>query len=249
MARGFLRSLFGASPEPEPPDPLAALDRICVAQLDLRQQMRQAVAEVVAARARLEMRARHLEAEATWQGTRPRSHLLAEPDENDARPAASRRAVVIQQAERVRREAGELAADEQRLRVAGRRLDEEIDRFRTDLHLLRARLSSAQARAGAGRAGAALAGEEGGVQMELIRARAELAAVQTHADGLERLLAGRSPGGRIGAEDPFLRELELSGAEAEAAAELTRHRGLTESVAEEPSANGPGTGEKPASPD
>ncbi|MDQ6900144.1 MAG: hypothetical protein M3072_11665 [Candidatus Dormibacteraeota bacterium] len=225
MAGGFLRSLFAGAHDSDPPDPLAALDRICDAQLQLREQIRQAVAEVVAARTRLEMHARHLDAEGKREGTRPRSHLVADPDTNRME-AASQRLLSAQQAQRVRAEVGQLADDEDRLRQAGRRLDAEIDRFRTDLHLLRARLGSAQARARAGQAGAALAGEEGAAQMELVRARAVLAAVQTHADGLERLLAGRSPGGRIGAEDPFLRELQLSSAEFEAAAELARHRGL-----------------------
>ncbi|MBJ7601896.1 MAG: hypothetical protein JF888_01650 [Candidatus Dormibacteraeota bacterium] len=232
MAGGFLRSLFAGEPEGNAPDPLAALDSICEAQLELRQQLRQAVAEVVAARTRLEMHARHLDAEVTREGTRHRSHLVADPDTGHLGEAASRGVTIAQQAARVRAEAGQLADDEERLRQAGLRLDAEIDRFRTDLHLLRARLGSAQARARAGQAGAALAGDEGAVQMELVRARAELAAVQTHADGLERLVAGRSPGGRIGAEDPFLRELQLSSAEFEAAAELARHRGLNAPAAD-----------------
>ncbi len=130
MAGGFLRSLFAGEPEGKAPDPLAALDSICEA-LELRQQIRQAVAEVVAARTRLEMHGRHLDAEVAREGTRPRSHLVADPDADHLGEAASRRVTIAQQAARVRAEAGQLADDEERLRQAGRRLDAEIDRFRT----------------------------------------------------------------------------------------------------------------------
>jgi phage shock protein A len=233
----WLRSLLlGAGDDRAPmapEDPRRTLDRAYQRQLDIRDQVREGLAGVTAARKRVELQARQLDSTLGRLENQARASL-AKGHEEPASQTLMRRAVLREQLGELREHSDQLAAEEATVRGVADRLDLEIERFRARVEAIKDAYTAAEARA---RLGESLAGpgrEDFELRMALRRAEDLILAARARADAVDRLLAHGVLGDVALAPDAFLRELADSSAQAEVRSELARLRAEVKRQASSP---------------
>jgi phage shock protein A len=223
----WLRTLLGGAREDRAPvapeDPRQTLDRAYRRQLELREQVRDGLAGVTAAKKRVELQARQLDSNLGRLEDRARA-ALADGREDAAGQTLLRRAVLREQLVELTEHRDQLAAEEARARVVADRLDLELQRFRARVEAIKDTYTAAQSRARLGESMAGTGGEDFELRMALGRAQDMILATRARADAVDRLLAHGVLGDAPLASDAFLQELADSSAEAEARSELARLR-------------------------
>jgi hypothetical protein len=142
-----------ARPEPARPD----LDQAYQRQLEMLTRVRRAVAEMVAARKRLELQIYQQEQAVTRLGEQRITDLQAGRSDLAAE-VGTRLPVVGAQLADLRNQCANVRSEEERLTVASRRLQHKVDDFRTRKDAAQAAEAAAEAAARAAEAEAALEG-------------------------------------------------------------------------------------------
>jgi phage shock protein A len=244
---GRLRLLLGgradaasgaASEEAE--DPRETLDRAYARQIQLQQKMRRGVADVVTSRKRIELQARQLERSAERLEGQARQ-ALQQGHEDLAREALSRRALALGELEELKEHNAQLAAGEAQLLEAARRVDLQVQQFRTRKEAAKSVYTAARARARAGESLAGLDRDDGELLLALQRAENKIIDTQARAQALEGLLASGTLEDLSVARGPVYRELAAGNSQPDVAGELAR-------LKESPALEGPGQPEAPPPP-
>ena len=224
---GWLRALLWEVRDGRAPtaveDPRQTLDRALERQLELRGQLRDGIAQVTAAKKRVELQARQLDSTLGRLEDKARA-ALAEGHDEKAAETLMRRAVMREQVAELAEHAKRLAAEESGMRRVAERLEIDIERFRARVEAIKDTYAAAQARARLGEAVADPASGDFELRMALRRAEDLILATQARADVVDRLLARGVLGEAALASDAFMREVADSAAQAEVRSELARLR-------------------------
>ena len=221
---GRLRQLLRVRAEPvseEAEDPRETLDRAYARQLQLQQKMRQGVADVVTSRKRIELQARQLERSAVKLEGQARL-ALQQGHEDLAREALSRRALALSEVEDLKEHNALLAAGEAQLLEAARRVDLQVQQFRTRKEAVKSVYTAAQARTRAGESLAGLDRDDSELLVALQRAENKIIDTQARAEALEGLLASGTLEDISIARGPVYRELAAGNSEEDVTDELAR---------------------------
>ena len=204
-----------------PEDPLEALDRAYRRQLEVREQVRQTLAEVAAGAAQVQMQVRQLEATLDRLEERARAEV-ATGDEVSAGRTLRRRAVLREQLAELEGHRERLAGEEAASRGLLDRLDLEVERFRLRVEAIKASDRASRSKQDLGEWLGS--GEDFELKLALSRAQDSIMAGRARADAVDRLLARGWLGDASLAPDAFLEEVTDSAADAEAKQELARIR-------------------------
>ena len=212
----------GALDEAE--DPRQTLDYAYSRQLDLQLQMRRGVADVATSKKRIELQSRQLE---TAQGKLEGQARVAlqHGREDLAREALTRRAMLRGELADLKDQEAVLAGEESKLLEASKRLELQIQQFRTRKEAVKATYQAAQARARVGESVAGLDRDDSELLLAVQRAEDRIANTQARADALEGLMASGALEDPNVSRDAIQRELAMTATENEVNLELARLKG------------------------
>ena len=196
----------------EAEDPREAFDLVYARQLELLARARRAVADVVTARKRIELRARQLAPTIARLDEQARG-ALDEGRQDAARDALTWRNTLQGELTELGRQTASLAGEETRLRQSASRIDLQLHQLRVRTDALRASYAAARAREELGKALAQANLEDSELALALQAADERVARTRAMADALEAM-AARGALAQGGADVRL--------AEAEAADEATR---------------------------
>lgn len=220
----------------EAEDPRHTLDYAYGRQLELQQKMRRGVADVTTSKKRLELQTRQLDG--SLAKLEDQARLALQQDREDlAREALTRRAMIRSELADLRDQHTALAAEEAKLLEASKRLDLQIQQFRTRKEAIKATYTAAQARARVGESVAGLDRDDSELLLAVQRAEDKIANTQARADALDSLLASGALEDPNVSRDAIQRELAMTATEAEVKQELARLK--SEASAEKPALDEP----------
>lgn len=208
----------------EAEDPRQTLDYAYSRQLELQQKMRRGVADVTTSKKRIELQARQLGASVGKLEGQARL-ALQQGREDLAREALTRRAMIRSELSDLQDQQTVLAGEEVKLLEASKRLDLQIQQFRTRKEAVKATYTAAQARATVGESVAGLDRDDSELLLAVQRAEDKIANTQARADALEGLMASGALEDPNVSRDAIQRELAMAATENEVSLELTRLRG------------------------
>jgi phage shock protein A len=186
-------------------DPRETLDYSYQRQLEMLQKVKRGLLDVATSRKRLEMQGEQLQAKAAKLHDQARKAMEA-GREDLAREALTRRAGIEPELESLKTQHASLAAEEAKLTEASRRLQAQVDAFRTRKETIKASYTAAEAQTRVGEALSGLSDEMGDIGMAVQRAEDKTASMQARAGAIDELLASgalddlSAPGGRLEAE-------------------------------------------------
>ncbi|MEU4683450.1 PspA/IM30 family protein [Streptomyces xinghaiensis] len=204
-------------------DPRETLDYSYQQQLELLQKVRRGLADVAAARKRVEQQADRLRQSA--EALRDQAgQALAAGREDLAREALDRRTATGSRLTELREEHASLQAQEEKLTLAAQRLQAKTDAFRTSKETIKARYTAAEAQGRVTEAVTGIGEEMGDVGLAVERARDRTEQLQARSAALDELMATGAledatlPAGR----DDLRAELDAVTAEGDVETELAR---------------------------
>ncbi|MCC5032923.1 PspA/IM30 family protein [Streptomyces sp. WAC 00631] len=204
-------------------DPRETLDYSYQQQLELLQKVRRGLADVAAARKRVEQQADRLRQSAETLRDQA-GQALAAGREDLAREALDRRTAAGSRLMELREEHASLQAQEEKLTLAAQRLQAKTDTFRTSKETIKARYTAAEAQSRVTEAVTGIGEEMGDVGLAVERARDRTEQLQARSAALDELMATGAledaalPAGR----DDLRAELDAVTAEGDVETELAR---------------------------
>ena len=213
-------------------DPAATLDYSYQRQLQLLQDVKRGLVEVVTSRRRLELQAEKLREKITKREDQARQALAA-GREDLARLALQRKQTAAMQMADLEQQIQQLAAEQQRLQDAEARLEAKIEAFRTRKETIKAQYSAAEAQVKINEAVTGLGEEMADITMAIERIESKTEEMKARASAIDELVS-------IGAledftgEDAISRELRQLSAGQSVDEELEALRRQLEAPAEPP---------------
>lgn len=213
-------------------DPAATLDYSYQRQLQLLQDVKRGLVEVVTSRRRLELQAEKLREKITKLEDQARQALAA-GREDLARLALQRKQTAAMQMADLEQQIQQLAAEQQRLQDAEARLEAKIEAFRTRKETIKAQYSAAEAQVKINEAVTGLGEEMADITMAIERIESKTEEMKARASAIDELVS-------IGAledftgEDAISRELRQLSAGQSVDEELEALRRQLEAPAEPP---------------
>ncbi|HVW32952.1 MAG TPA: PspA/IM30 family protein [Acidimicrobiia bacterium] len=186
-------------------DPRETLDYSYQRQLEMLQKVKRGLVDVATSRKRLEMQGTQLQAKAAKLHEQARKAMEA-GREDLAREALTRRAAIEPELASLKAQHESLSAEEAKLTEASRRLQAQVDAFRTRKETIKASYTAAEAQTKVGEALSGLSDEMGDIGLAVQRAEDKTASMQARAGAIDELLASgalddlSAPGDRIDAE-------------------------------------------------
>lgn len=187
-------------------DPRELLDYSYDKQLQLLQNVKRGIVEVVTSRRRLELQvAKQREDSARFDEQARRA--LSAGREDLARMALERKQVALAQVRDVEAQIAELAKEQERLQGAEQRLTSKVEAFRTRKEVIKAQYVSAEAQVKIGEAMTGLSEEFTDVGMALERAEQKTERLRARAGAIDELTAAGTLEDLTGGTDLVDREL------------------------------------------
>jgi len=191
-----LNAMLGAAENPN-----ETLDLSYERQVEQLQNVRRGIADVVTAKARLQLQLAHMQQD-TARFDSQAQQALAANREDLARLALMRKAEVTQQLQSMRTQVEALESRQQELQAGEQRLAAKIEAFRTTKETIKAQYTAAQAQVRIGEAASGLSEEMGDVQDAVRRAQDRTEAMQARANAIDELTAaGTLPDLLTGGDD------------------------------------------------
>lgn len=188
-------------------DPRQMLDYSYEKQLELLQQVKRGVVDVVTARRRLELQAARQREDIAKLDNQAR-RALANQREDLARLALERKQLALAQLEDLERQIASLEQEQQRLTEAESRLSAKVEAFRTHKEVIKARYSAAEAQVRIGEAVTGLSEEMADVGLAVQRAEDRTQQLQARAAAIDELVATGTLEEYTGRADIIEKELE-----------------------------------------
>jgi len=224
-------------------DPRDTLDLSYTQQMENLQKLRRSVAEVATARKRIEIQAQQLQQQGSKLQGQARA-ALSQQKEDLAREALSRRAAIGAELTELQSQHAQVLEQEERLKETMRRLQGQIEIFRTRKETLKATYTAAEAQTRVGEAVSGISDSMGDAGLAMQRAQDRISAMQARAGAIDDLLASGSLTDLTTGHDDIQAQLDKVASKGQVEAELAHLR--SELAAERPAAALEANGYPPA---
>src|SRR5215208_1667212 len=168
-------------------DPAVTLDYSYERQLELLQNVKKGIADVVTAKKRLELQTKKLETELPRLDDQARQALAANR-EDLARAALERKAFAQQQLQSLDQQIDDLAAQQEKLTDSEKRLSAKVEAFRTQKETIKAQYSAAEAQVKIGEAATGIGEEMADTGLAIQRAKDKTEAMTARAGAIDELV-------------------------------------------------------------
>jgi len=168
-------------------DPGETLDYSYEKQLQLLQDVKRGVADVVTSKKRLQLQTGKLEQQLVKLETQARQ-ALASGREDLARQALERKSAVQQQLQGLDGQVLELEAQQERLTASERQLSAKIEAFRSQKEVIKAQYSAAEAQVRIGEAATGIGEQMADTGLAIQRARDKTEQMQARAAAVDELV-------------------------------------------------------------
>ncbi len=169
-------------------DPGETLDYSYERQLELLQNVKRGVADVVTAKKRLQLQADKLEQSVVKLDTQARQALGA-GREDLARQALERKTVVQQQLQDLDRQSKDLEAQQDKLVASEKQLSAKVEAFRSQKEVIKAQYSAAEAQVQIGEAASGIGEQMADTGLAIQRAKDKTEQMQARASAVDELVA------------------------------------------------------------
>jgi phage shock protein A len=169
-------------------DPRETLDYSYEKQLEMLQNVKRGVADVVTAKKRLQLQAQKLEQGVVKLDSQARDAMQA-GREDLARTALERKVAVQTQLQDLDRQAGDLDAQQQKLVENERTLSARIEAFRSEKEVIKAQYSAAEAQVKIGEAATGIGDQMQNTGRAIERAREKTEEMEARAGAMDELIA------------------------------------------------------------
>jgi len=200
-------------------DPREILDYSYQKQLELLQQVKRGLADVVTSRKRLEMQKTRLQESGQKLDSQAREALSA-GREDLARQAVERKVALQGQLNSLDGQIGDLKKEEERLQTAERKLSAKIESFRATKETIKAQYTAAEAQVKINEAASGISEEMADVGLAVDRAQEKTETMKARAGALDELIESGTFEEYGVAKDEIQRELDQVSAQKDVEAQL-----------------------------
>jgi phage shock protein A len=169
-------------------DPGETLDYSYEQQLQLLQNVKRGIADVVTAKKRLQLQTEQLEKSLVKLDTQART-ALGSGREDLARTALERKSAVQQQLQGLDQQVQQLEGQQEKLVASERQLSAKIEAFRSQKEVIKAQYSAAEAQVRIGEAATGIGEQMADTGLAIQRARDKTEQMQARAGAVEELVA------------------------------------------------------------
>ncbi|MBI4317706.1 MAG: PspA/IM30 family protein [Chloroflexi bacterium] len=187
-------------------DPRQTLDYSYEKQLELLQNVKRGIVDVVTAKRRLELQGNKLQENAATLDEQAR-RALAAGREDLARMALERKQVILTQVQGLDTQIGDLQREQDKLTTAETRLSMKVEAFRTRKETIKAQYSAAEAQVKIGEAVTGISEEMADVGLSIQRAEDKTEKLRARATAIDELVAAGTLEDFTGTPDVVEREL------------------------------------------
>ncbi|CEP67387.1 PspA/IM30 [Moorella glycerini] len=190
-------------------------------QLEMLQNVKRNLADVVASKKRLELQAVKLKDSQKKLEEQARQALQL-GREDLATTALERKAAIQQQLDGLEEQIKGLEAEQAKLAAVEAKLQAKVEAFRTKKEIIKAQYSAAQAQVKIGEAATGLSEELADVSLAIQRAEEKTEQMRARAAAIDELVNAGVLEDALETADPLERELKQAGAASQVQAELER---------------------------
>ena len=169
-------------------DPNETLDYSYERQLQMLQNVKRGVADVVTAKKRLQMQTNKLEQSIVKLETQARQ-ALAQGREDLARQALERKTAVQQQLQGLDQQVQGLEAQQEKLVASEKQLSTKVESFRSTKEVIKAQYSAAEAQVRIGEAASGIGEQMADTGLAIQRAKDKTEQMQARAEAVDELVA------------------------------------------------------------
>ena len=205
-------------------DPAVTLDYSYERQLELLQNVKKGIADVVTAKKRLELQTKKLETELPKLDEQARQALAANR-EDLARAALERKAFAQQQLQSLDQQIDDLAAQQEKLADSEKRLSAKVEAFRTQKETVKAQYSAAEAQVKIGEAATGIGEEMADTGLAIQRAQDKTEQMQARAAAVDELVESGTLEDYTSSGTQLDRELAQISTQSQVDADLERLKG------------------------
>jgi phage shock protein A len=202
-------------------DPGETLDYSYEKQLQLLQNVKRGIADVVTARKRIELQQQQLEQSVVKLETQARD-ALSKNREDLARMALERKAAIQQQLQGLDTQVEQLSAQQDKLISSEKQLSAKVEAFRTQKEVIKAQYSAAEAQVRIGESATGIGEQMADTGLAIERAKNKTEEMQARASAIEELTAAGTLDDFTSSSDALDRELSQLSAGAQVDDELSR---------------------------
>jgi phage shock protein A len=202
-------------------DPGETLDYSYEKQLQLLQNVKRGIADVVTARKRIELQQQQLEQSVVKLETQARD-ALSKNREDLARLALERKAAIQQQLQGLDTQVEQLSAQQDKLISSEKQLSAKVEAFRTQKEVIKAQYSAAEAQVRIGESATGIGEQMADTGLAIERAKNKTEEMQARASAIEELTAAGTLDDFTSSSDALDRELSQLSAGAQVDDELSR---------------------------
>ena len=186
--------------------PSETLDYSYERQLELLQNVKRGVADVVTAKKRLELQTQTLEQNVVKLDTQARQ-AVSQGREDLARQALERKSAVQQQLQGLDGQIKQLEAQQEKLVASEQQLSTRVEAFRSEKEVIKAQYSAAEAQVRIGEAATGIGDQMADTGAAIQRARDKTEEMQSRADAIDELTASGALEDFTSDQTPLDREL------------------------------------------
>ena len=187
-------------------DPGETLDYSYQKQIELLQNVKRGIADVVTARKRVEMQQTGLEQSLVKLETQARDALAA-GREDLARQALERKAAIQQQLQGLDTQVQQLQGQQEKLITSEKQLSAKVEAFRSEKEVIKAQYSAAEAQVKIGEAATGIGEQMADTGLAIQRARDKTEQMQARASAIDELTAAGTLDDFTSSSDALDREL------------------------------------------
>jgi phage shock protein A len=187
-------------------DPGETLDYSYQKQIELLQNVKRGIADVVTARKRVEMQQSGLEQSLVKLESQARDALAANR-EDLARLALERKAAIQAQLQGLDTQVQQLQAQQEKLVSSEKQLSAKVEAFRSQKEVIKAQYSAAEAQVRIGEAASGIGEQMADTGLAIQRAKDKTEQMQARASAIEELTAAGTLEDFTSSSDPLDREL------------------------------------------
>ena len=205
-------------------DPAETLDYSYQKQLESLQNVKKGIADVVAAKKRLQMQSDKLEQSVAKLDTQARQALAA-GREDLARQALERKAVVQQQLQGLDQQVQGLEQQQEKLVASEKQLQAKIEAFRSQKEVIKAQYSAAEASVRIGEAATGIGEQMADTGLAIQRAKDKTEQMQARAGAMDELMASGALDDLSTSNDRLQAELDRGSSSTAVELELAKLKG------------------------
>jgi phage shock protein A len=202
-------------------DPGETLDYSYEKQLQLLQNVKRGIADVVTAKKRLQLQTEKLESSVVKLETQARQ-ALGQNREDLARAALERKSAVQQQLQGLDQQVQQLEAQQEKLVTSEKQLSAKIEAFRSQKEVIKAQYSAAEAQVQIGEAATGIGEQMADTGLAIQRARDKTEQMQARASAVEELVAAGTLEDFTSDESALDRELTQLASQSQVDSELEK---------------------------